>query len=153
MTKVLETPVLDETAMAELAGELAERLRAPMVVFLEGDLGAGKTTFTRAVLRSLGYRGAVKSPTYGILEQYPLKHFELVHLDLYRIIETGELEFLGLDDLHHSHAVFMIEWPERGASRLPASDLTIQFSQLRSQNPLRKSFFIRSITFLASFHI
>ena len=113
-----------------------------MIVFLEGDLGAGKTTFTRAVLRRLGYRGAVKSPTYGILEQYPLEHFELIHLDLYRIVETGELEFLGLDELHHSHAVFMIEWPERGASRLPAPDLTIRFSHQDDQRQL--SFYCHS---------
>lgn len=123
----IETGLLDEPAMAGFAAVFAENLAPPLIVFLQGELGAGKTTFTRAVLRSLGYRGKVKSPTYGLLERYTFARIEIIHLDLYRIAQAGELEFLGLDDLHTAQAVFMIEWPDRGGSFLPSADLTIQF--------------------------
>jgi tRNA threonylcarbamoyladenosine biosynthesis protein TsaE len=125
---IYTTPALAEDALIELAGAWGEVLVAPLMVFLKGDLGAGKTTFTRAVLRSLGYPGRVKSPTYGILENYHTDNIDLVHLDLYRIVETGELEFLGLNDLYSERSVFMIEWPERGESVLPSPDLVVNFS-------------------------
>ena len=132
----LHTGLLDEPGMTSMAAALADRLQPPFIVYLQGELGAGKTTFTRAVLRQCGYLGRVKSPTYGILERYSLKAFDLVHLDLYRIAETGELEFLGLDDLHGSQSVFFIEWPERGGSRLPAPDLTILFTHAEAGREL-----------------
>ncbi|MFT5139177.1 MAG: tRNA threonylcarbamoyladenosine biosynthesis protein TsaE [Lysobacterales bacterium] len=120
--------LLDEPAMCALAAEFAANLRPPLIVYLYGDLGAGKTTFVRAVLRQLGYEGRVKSPTYGLLECYLLEHLQIVHIDLYRISHPGELEFLGLDEFHLPQSVFMIEWPERGAQLLPKPDLSIEFS-------------------------
>ena len=127
MTNTFMTRAIDEAELQALAADMAGQLAAPMIIYLEGDLGAGKTTFTRALLRGLGFKGPVKSPTYGLLEVYALQDIDVVHLDLYRIAETGELEFLGLDDLHSKRAVFMVEWPDRGAGRLPDPDLTISF--------------------------
>jgi tRNA threonylcarbamoyladenosine biosynthesis protein TsaE len=126
-----ETPVktgrLNEAEMNRLAAAMAAKVEPPLIVYLEGELGAGKTSFTRAFIRSLGYTGSVKSPTYGLLEKYPLDRFDIVHLDLYRIAQSGELEFLGIEDLCGGRAVFMIEWPDRGGKRLPPPDLRIRF--------------------------
>jgi tRNA threonylcarbamoyladenosine biosynthesis protein TsaE len=94
------------------------------VVHLHGDLGAGKSTLARAWLRRLGVAGAIRSPTYTLVERYPLAGGgEAVHLDLYRIGDAGELEFLGLDDC--DPRLWLVEWPERGAAALPAADLAI----------------------------
>jgi tRNA threonylcarbamoyladenosine biosynthesis protein TsaE len=103
---------------------LAATRPARAVVHLHGDLGAGKSSLARAVLRALGVRGAIRSPTYTLVERYPLTDtHEAVHLDLYRIGDPGELEFLGLDPAEG--ALWLIEWPERGGSHLPAADLDI----------------------------
>lgn len=112
--------------MAALGAELAGVLAAPAVVFLEGALGAGKTTLARAVLRGLGYTGAVRSPTYTLVESYPFDGLEVHHLDLYRVADPDELEFLGIRDLAASHAIWLVEWAERGADRLPAPDYVIR---------------------------
>ena len=133
---VIEAGSFAETEMNHLAAHIAGVLTPPLVIYLHGDLGAGKTTFTRAVLRQLGYEGRVKSPTYGLMEEYPVANMHLVHLDLYRIEAAGELEFLGLDDLHYPQSVFLIEWPENGDSYLPQADLTINFSYSDDQREL-----------------
>ena len=121
------TGLLDEAGMKALAASMAASVKPPLVVYLEGDLGSGKTTFTRALIHALGYPGRVKSPTYGLLETYPLQSCNIVHLDLYRIVQSGELEFLGIEDLLDEQSVFMIEWPDRGGPMLPAADLIIRF--------------------------
>lgn len=130
------TRTLDEAAMTALAGALAPVLAPPLCVYLEGDLGAGKTTFVRAVIHALGYPGRVKSPTYGLLEQYQLDTLAVVHLDLYRIGEPDELEFLGIADLHDSKTVLLVEWPERGGDRLPAPDLVLHFRHAGTERAL-----------------
>lgn len=114
---------------AEATERLGQRLaatRPPMaVVQLQGDLGAGKSTLARALLRSLGVQGAIRSPTYTLVERYPLADgSEAWHLDLYRIGHAGELDFLGLDE--GSASLWLVEWPERGAGVLPPVDLTVQ---------------------------
>ena len=120
-------PVLvDETAMVEVAVRMSEYLRAPMVIFLEGDLGAGKTTFARALIQALGHQGRVKSPTYGLLECYPVKDMQVLHLDLYRIADAGELEFLGIRDLLDSSTVLLVEWPQNGQGALPPPDISLK---------------------------
>ena len=98
------------------------------VVFLSGELGAGKSTFARGVLRALGAHGAIKSPSYTLVETYELPDANAVHLDLYRLIDPTELEHLGLADYHRPGFLWLIEWPERGAGRLPAPDLRFEFS-------------------------
>ena len=98
------------------------------VVFLRGELGAGKSTFARGVLRALGVQGPIKSPSYTLLETYELPSITAVHLDLYRLLDPEELEHLGLPDFHRPGFLWLVEWPERGAGRLPEADLQFQFS-------------------------
>jgi len=94
------------------------------IVYLRGDLGAGKSTLARALLRALGVTGAIRSPTYTLVERYPLDDGnDALHLDLYRIGDPGELEFLGLDA--GEGTLWLVEWPERGASALPPADLDV----------------------------
>lgn len=119
----------DADATATLAAALAATQPSPAVVFLHGGLGAGKSTLARAWLRALGVAGAIRSPTYTLVEHYALSKGGLpdgekaLHLDLYRIGDAGELEFLGLDDGEAS--LWLVEWPERGARALPVPDLEV----------------------------
>jgi tRNA threonylcarbamoyladenosine biosynthesis protein TsaE len=98
------------------------------VVFLRGELGSGKSTFARGVLRALGVQGPIKSPSYTLLEAYELPTITAVHLDLYRLLDPEELEHLGLPDYHRPGFLWLVEWPERGVGRLPEADLQFQFS-------------------------
>jgi tRNA threonylcarbamoyl adenosine modification protein YjeE len=107
---------------------LADSLPPRGVVFLHGDLGAGKSTLARAMLQRLGVTGPVKSPTYTLIERYPLPQGEAAHLDLYRIAAAGELDFLGLDDVAAQARLWLVEWPERGAGSLPAADLRVSLA-------------------------
>jgi len=122
----------DETATLEFGAHLAGRLDRPefagAVVFLHGQLGAGKTTLVRGILRAFGHTGAVKSPTYTLLEPYEQLQPKAYHFDLYRVGDSEELDFIGLDELMDADAVKLIEWPERAAGRLPPPDLDIYLS-------------------------
>lgn len=115
----------DEEATTALGRRLASLLPGGLVIYLQGDLGAGKTTFARAFLRALGVGERVKSPTYSLVEGYDLGDRRAFHLDLYRIADPGELEWLGLDSLAEPGAVVLVEWPERGLGALPPVDLEI----------------------------
>lgn len=108
-----------------LGGRLAQTMPDTAVLWLRGDLGAGKSSLARALLRALGVSGAIKSPTYTLVERYPLQDGEAVHLDLYRIAAAAELDFLGLEDLHGQARLWLVEWPERGTASLPPPDLEI----------------------------
>lgn len=123
--QTLRVPLADEPATAALARRVAPALRGGGVVYLRGELGAGKTTFARALLRALGVGERVKSPTYTLLERYDVGEREAFHLDLYRIADVGELEWLGLDELDAPEAIVLVEWPERGAGALPPPDLEV----------------------------
>lgn len=118
----------DEAASQQLGQRLAATLPARAVVHLQGDLGAGKTTLARALLRALGVEGAIKSPTYTLIERYPVEGGEVAHLDLYRIADPEELSFLGLDELADSARLWLVEWPDRGAAFLPDADLRIRLA-------------------------
>ena len=119
----------DESATLAFGGELADLLNAEegynrdAIVYLQGGLGAGKTTLVRGILRAMGFVGPVKSPTYTLLEPYD--ELLVFHFDLYRIADSGELDFIGIDDLLATPAIKLIEWPERGASRLPPPDIGV----------------------------
>ena len=115
----------DEAATGDLARRLAGVLDGGLVVYLHGDLGAGKTSFARALLGALGVGERIKSPTYSLVESYRAHGRAAWHLDLYRIADPGELEWLGLDALSDPSALVLVEWPERGAGALPAPDLIV----------------------------
>jgi tRNA threonylcarbamoyladenosine biosynthesis protein TsaE len=98
----------------------------PLVVAIEGDLGAGKTTLVGGILSAAGVTGAVRSPTYTLIEPYEVDGRHIYHLDLYRLADPYEIDALGVRDLLHSSALLLIEWPSRGAGRLPPVDLEVR---------------------------
>ena len=118
---------LPDTDATEALGQALARTRpAVAIVHLRGDLGAGKSTLARALLRALGVAGAIRSPTYTLVERYAVEGGEAWHLDLYRIGDAGELEFLGLDE--GAAVLWLVEWPERGGAALPPADLQVDLS-------------------------
>ena len=121
-----EVNLADEAETVSLGQQLAQRLSAPQVIYLQGELGAGKTTFSRGFLQGRGHVGSVKSPTYTLVEPYEhLAEGPVFHLDLYRLGDPGELEYLGLEDYLSAEGILLIEWPERAAQQLPQPDLEI----------------------------
>ncbi len=123
MAAMIELFLPDAAATDQLGAALAATRPKPAVVHLQGDLGAGKSTLARALLRALGVQGAIRSPTYTLVERYPLPAGEAWHLDLYRIGDAGELDFLGLDEAEAD--LWLVEWPERGSGALPPLDLRV----------------------------
>ncbi len=113
----------------ERLGELlAQVVPQGFIIYLNGELGTGKTTLVRGFLRGLGYQGAVKSPTYTLLEPYELPDRYCYHLDLYRLADPEELEYLGLRELDRPDAVTLVEWPRMGEGMLPMADLQIDIT-------------------------
>ena len=122
-----EIALPSERDVDDFANKFSSDLQVPLVIWLEGDLGAGKTTFARSLIHALGYKGRVKSPTYGLLEQYQIGVLQVIHMDLYRISDPGELEFLALEDLFDEKTILLIEWPDKGGQWLPGPDLIFEF--------------------------
>ena len=122
---VLTLAVRTAEAQERLGAALAAACQRPFVVFLEGELGAGKTTLVRGFLRALGHAGTVRSPTFTLIEPYEFPAGPVFHLDLYRLGDPEELTYLGLRDLLGNRAILLVEWPERGLGELPAPDLRI----------------------------
>lgn len=118
----------NEEATLDLGRQAASIFKAPLTVYLQGDLGCGKTTFTRGFLRGLGFEGAVKSPTYAIVETYHLDVFQVNHFDLYRFASPEEWHDAGLDDLFVDNCINFIEWPLLGGEYVPKADLLMTFS-------------------------
>lgn len=114
----------NEQATLDFGVKLGQASTAPLVIFLEGELGTGKTTLARGFLRGLGYTGKVKSPSYTLVESYDLGEIQVFHFDFYRIHGPQELEFIGLQDYWQPKAIFLVEWPEQAAPLLPSVDLS-----------------------------
>ncbi len=135
LTRTLELP--DATATEALGAALAPALRGGGCVWLSGELGTGKTTLVRALLRALGHEGAVRSPTYALVEPYEIGGLEIYHLDLYRIADPEELEFLGLRDWLLPGNLILVEWPERAGGLLPAADLHLHLEHADAARRVR----------------
>lgn len=128
---MIEKEIYGEESM-ELFGEsLAPIIKQVGVVYLNGNLGMGKTTLVRGLLKGLGYIGPVKSPTYTLVEPYELEFMSVYHFDLYRLTDPEELEYMGVRDYFQSGTLCLIEWPELGQGVLPAADIEIKLDILR----------------------
>lgn len=122
----LNTPEDTEALGAALSQALPEKC----LVFLYGELGAGKTTLMRGLLRALGHQGAVKSPTYTLVEEYEIKARRVFHFDLYRLKDPEELEWMGMDDYLNQEALCCLEWPQMGSGFLPMADVEVRLQQM-----------------------
>lgn len=122
--------LLDETETLAFATQFATLLSAGLVIYLHGDLGAGKTTFVRGVLRALGYDGKVKSPTYNLVETYTINALQIYHFDLYRFNDEEEWEEAGFRDYFNAQSICFIEWPEKAEHILPTPDIDVHFNIL-----------------------
>ena len=114
-----------EDAMTQFGEKISQVTESNGIIFLSGDLGAGKTTLSRGIIRGLGHVGAVKSPTFTLVEPYEIGRNRAYHFDLYRLVDPEELEFLGIRDYFEGEALCLIEWPDLGAGFLPKPDLII----------------------------
>lgn len=121
----LSINITDEKETENLAVSIAPLIKAPLWMSLSGNLGSGKTTFTRYLLHSMGHSGAVKSPTYSLVECYDLPGKSFYHMDLYRLSDPEELEYLGIRDYQHQQTIALVEWPEKGQGFLPGFDINL----------------------------
>jgi tRNA threonylcarbamoyladenosine biosynthesis protein TsaE len=112
----------------QFGAELYRSLPRNCLVFLHGDLGAGKTTLVRGYLRAAGYTGTVKSPTYNLVEEYTVAGQAIYHFDLYRLTDPEELEWIGINDYFSHAAICFVEWPDHGKGFLPEPDAVINLS-------------------------
>lgn len=126
MTEVHQCELANEEETLALAKKFSQVLQIPLVVYLQGELGAGKTAFCRGVIQALGHSGAVKSPTYTLVEPYQLKGWRIHHFDLYRLADPEELEYMGIRDYFSEDTLNFIEWPDKGYGWLPGADIEIR---------------------------
>ena len=129
---MLQITISEESAMLHYGERLAHLLVHGCVISLKGNLGVGKTTLARGILRGLGHHGAVKSPTFTIVEPYQIAERRIYHFDLYRLSDPEELEYMGIRDYFTEDSIALIEWPERGQSAIPTVDIEIQIDYLNA---------------------
>ena len=122
-----------EDRVVDLARCFGLYLSPPLIIYLRGELGAGKTTFARALIHSMGHTGSVKSPSYGLLESYLVANLNVLHLDLYRVEDPAELDYLALRDLFDNKSILLVEWPQKGKGFLPPADLELRLDEAEEQ--------------------
>lgn len=125
--------VLNEEQLLTFGQQLGEQCRAGSVIYLQGTLGMGKTTLSRALVQGLGWQGRVKSPTYTLFEEYSLADTQVLHFDLYRLADAEELEFMGIRDLDAESSIWLVEWPDKGAGFLPPADILLTLTEGESE--------------------
>lgn len=131
--------LINEKETEQFGAELFDTLPTKCLVFLQGDLGAGKTTMVRGFLRAAGYEGPVKSPTYTLVEEYTIAGRKIIHFDLYRLDDPEELEWIGIRDYFDQECICFIEWPDKGKGYLPEADRVISLESNQSGRLLNMS--------------
>ncbi len=131
MTEYIAHSVADTE---RIGADIADKLTLPSCIYLDGAMGAGKTTLCKAILAKLGYTGTVTSPTYNLIQEYEIAQGVVQHMDLYRLQDPEELEFLAIEDLWTENSLFLIEWPEKGEGALPAADFIISVHRMACES-------------------
>lgn len=129
----------DETATIDMGKQIArvvQQLSTSLVVYLHGDLGAGKTTLTRGFVQGMGHQGKVKSPTYTLVEPYELPPWQVYHFDLYRLADPEELEYMGIREYFSQQSCCFVEWPEKGQDMIPSADIELWLHYVNEQREI-----------------